>query len=95
MNDDKPEIEEVDMPETGEVATVTTDDVDVERGGIEDFISSIETQNFTDAEAIFNGMIGDRLQATLDQAKMRIAGQIYNGEQEIEQPEDEEVDVEN
>ena len=50
---------------------------------IADFLNSVEGQEFTTAEKQFNDMIGDRLQAQLDQAKAAIAGQIY-GQAEVD-----------
>jgi len=73
------EYEEVDMGEVGEV--------DAETNGIEDFLNAVQSKNYTDAEAKFNELIGDKLQDTLDQAKARIAGQIYNDE--VEESEEE------
>lgn len=43
---------------------------------IEDFLKAVEDQNFTQAERVFNDIVGDRLQDTLDQAKARIAASI-------------------
>lgn len=51
---------------------------------IEDLLASIESQSYTDAEERFNDIIGDRLQDTLDQAKVRIAGQVFNASQELD-----------
>lgn len=68
---------------------------------IEDFLKAIEDQKYTDAENQFNDMVNDRLQAQLDQARAKIAGQIYGeeeledaideveSEEEVEEPEDE------
>lgn len=56
---------------------------------IEDLLKSIETQDFNAAETQFNDLIGDRLQDTLDQAKVRIASSIYNGEESEDTSEEE------
>lgn len=62
---------------------------------IEDLLKAIETQDYTSAESQFNDLIGDRLQDTLDQAKVRIASGIFNGEEteeDSEEVDEEEVD---
>ena len=65
---------------------------------IEDFLKSVENQEFTSAEKQFNDMVSDRLQTQLDQAKLAIASSIY-GDQEVsdvidELEDDDEVDDE-
>jgi hypothetical protein len=81
------EYDEVDYGEDGVVGEVGVDDVDGIDGSsntdIDDFIAAIQNKEYNDAEEKFNDMIGSRLQDTLDQAKARIAGQIYNAEQEL------------
>jgi len=57
---------------------------------IEDLLKAIQDHNFTQAERHFNDIVGDRLQDTLDQAKVRIASAMYN---EPEPEEDEEEDL--
>jgi hypothetical protein len=47
---------------------------------IEDLINSIQNKEYTDAEQAFNAIIGDRLQDTLDQTKMRISDQMFNSQ---------------
>jgi len=63
---------------------------------IADFLKSVEDQNFVGAEAQFNDMVSDRLSDAMDQAKIKIASNIYgDGEPEADvEPEEEEVDVE-
>lgn len=51
---------------------------------IEDLINHIQNKEYTDAEQAFNDVIGSRLQDTLDQAKVRIAGQVFNASEEPE-----------
>lgn len=76
--------DEVDLGAVGEVGTVTGDDVDLEKNDINDFINAIQDKDFTKASGQFDTMVNDRLQDAMDQAKARIAGQIYN--QEPEEP---------
>lgn len=76
------------------VAEVGADPIE-NNNPIEDLLNAIETQDYTSAESQFNDLIGDRIQDTLDQAKVRIAASIYNGEEseeEIDTEEEEEVD---
>ena len=70
------------------MSEVETQETEVETNPIADFISSVENEKYTDAEQQFNDMIGDRLQDTLDQAKIRIAQSIY-GEEEVDDAIDE------
>lgn len=61
---------------------------------IADFLKSVEDQNFVGAEAQFNDMVSDRLSDAMDQAKVKIASNLYgDGEPEAD-VEEEEVDVE-
>ena len=84
---------EVELPEPGVVATVMADDIDANNDAIRDLLKSIEDKNFTQAERQFNDEISARLQNNLDQAKMRIAGQIFNGEEpDEEDTENDELD---
>jgi len=84
------EVEVIDQGVQGEVGTVTGDEVDLERNDINDFLDAIQNKDFTKANGQFDDMISDRLQAQLDQAKAKIAGQLYNQE-----PAEEEEPVEN
>ena len=55
---------------------------------IADFLNSVESQDFVSAERQFNDMVGDRLQNAMDQAKVKIASSLYNGEELDDDPED-------
>jgi hypothetical protein len=59
---------------------------------IADFLKSVEDQNFVGAENQFNDMVTDRLQDAMDQAKIKIATNLY-GEEEVEAAQ-QEVDAE-
>jgi len=76
--------DEVDLGPVGDIGTVTGDDVDLEKNDINNFLDAIQQKDFTTAGKQFDDLVSDRLQSTLDQAKARIAGQIYN--QEPEEP---------
>jgi len=68
------------------VAEVEADPIE-NNNPIEDLINHIQNKEYTDAEQAFNDIIGDRLQDTLDQAKMRIANSMYNDDQEVDDEE--------
>lgn len=59
---------------------------------IEDLLAAIEAGEYNDAEHAFNDIIGDRLQDTLDQAKIQIADRVFNAQQEVD-VESEEEDI--
>jgi hypothetical protein len=69
------------------VAQVEADPIE-NNNPIEDLLNHIQTQQYTDAEQAFNDIIGDRLQDKLDQAKIRIADQMFNAQQEEDGEED-------
>jgi hypothetical protein len=75
------------------VGEVGADPIETPENPIVDFLKSVEDQDFVSAEQQFNSMVGDRLQNTLDQAKMRIAQTIY-GEEEVDAVQDELSDEE-
>ena len=46
---------------------------------IETLIDAIGQQDFVNANNMFNELIADRMTAALDQEKIAVAGQIFNG----------------
>jgi len=72
----------------------TDQEVEVAAVSIPDMIKAIEDGKFTDATAKFNSIVGDRLQDVLDQARIKLAGQIYNDEEPEEDTEEEPEDDE-
>jgi len=62
---------------------------------VEDLVKAIEAEDFNTAETQFNDLIGDRLQDTLDQAKVRIASTIFDQEEseDVEDEDDFEYEV--
>lgn len=73
------------------VAQVEADPIE-NNNPIEDLLNHIQTQQYTDAEQAFNDIIGDRLQDKLDQAKIRIADQMFNAQQEEDEEDLEEYE---
>jgi len=62
------------------VDELESEDIQTDSKPIEDLLDAIQSQEFETAEKAFNDIVGDRLQDTLDQAKMRIASSIYGDE---------------
>ena len=61
---------------------------------IEDFIDKIQTQDFTNASPIFGELMSSKLADALDQAKIKIANEVFNSgdDDELEEVSDEEID---
>ena len=64
------------------VAEVEAPPIEPGSEAIGELIDAIQSQNFTGAEKQFNDLVNDRLQNQLDQAKMRMAGQMFNGDED-------------
>ena len=66
---------------------------------IEDLVRHSLDQDYNKANKVFGDLMSDKLNTVLDQAKMKIAGQIYNGdpedEEEVEIDDEAEEDIEN
>lgn len=59
---------------------------------IETLIDAIGQQDFVNANNMFNELIADRMTAALDQEKIAVAGQIFNGV-EVTDEEDEQLEL--
>ena len=44
-----------------------------------DFVNALQVGNFNDAESLFNDIIGDKVQQSLDAEKVAVSDQIFNG----------------
>lgn len=75
------------------VAEVEADPIDAPNP-IADFLKSVEDQNFVGAESQFKDMVNDRLQDAMDQAKVKIASNLYGDGDDEEVESDIEPDVE-
>ena len=62
---------------------------------IEDLVRHSLDQDYNKANKVFGDLMSDKLNTVLDQAKMKIAGQIYNGDPEDEEAIEDEEDIEN
>lgn len=61
---------------------------------VEDLIDQINTQEFAKAQAAFNSIIADKTASALDAEKIKVAGQIFNGDPSDEEEEQLELDLE-
>jgi|APGre2960657404_1045060.scaffolds.fasta_scaffold336723_2 hypothetical protein len=65
---------------------------------IENFIDKIQTQDFTNASPIFGELMSSKLADALDQAKIKIANEVFNAgddddeDEDLEELSDEEID---
>ena len=62
---------------------------EVEANPIQDMINYALDQNFNKANNVFNDMMTVKMSDLLDQEKINLAGQIYNGEE----PEDDQLEL--
>ena len=57
---------------------------------IEDLIDDITRQNFAKAEPHFTTILQSKIDDALEAEKVKVAGHIFNGEEEVEETEEEE-----
>jgi len=67
---------------------------EVETTPIEDLIDAAYQKNYTAATEIFNDAIGQKMQDALDQQKLALADQIFNGVDPVD-PELDDYDTDN
>lgn len=59
-----------------------------------DFVNALQGGDYTNAEELFNGILGDKMQQSLDAEKVSVADQMFNGVQPEELDiDDSEVDA--
>ena len=69
-------------------------DLELETNPTLDLVNALQGGNFNSAEELFNDILGDKVQQSLDAEKVAVADQIFNGIDPVEmEMEDEEVDV--
>ena len=61
---------------------------------IEDLVKHSLAQDYNKANEVFGTVMTTKLADVLDQTKVKLAGQIYNGDPEDEEIEDEELEIE-
>lgn len=65
---------------------------------IEDLVDRIQVQDFVNAQTVFGELMSDRLADALEQAKIRVAGEMFNDnvddetDEDLEELSDEEID---
>lgn len=64
---------------------------DVENNPINDFIDAIASGDFNQSEKLFNSLLDDKLQDTLEAEKISVADSIFNG---VDEEDDVDLDEE-
>ena len=72
----------------------TEDEVKDQKSALADLVNSSLEKDYNKANEIFNDEMTVRLSDVLDQAKVKLAGQIYNNEPEDEEIDDEKLEIE-
>jgi len=71
-----------------------TMDVEVISPSIDDLLHSIKSGEAMDASNMFNDLMAGKIEDALEQEKVRIAGAVYNGDEQGEEEDEVEVDEE-
>lgn len=71
------EYEHPELPEAGPV-------------GVDDVLAAIQQKNIAQAKAAFGNVMGQKVNDALEAEKVKLAGQIFNGEEEAEEEEPQE-----
>lgn len=58
---------------------------EVETNSVEDLVQAAMSQDYTAASDIFSNIMGEKMSDALDQQKIALANQIYNGEEPEEE----------
>lgn len=66
--------------EDNEVETVDAEENEAQSDRISDLVASAVTGDYVNADKMFDAELNDRLNDVLDQARVRISGQIFNKE---------------
>ena len=69
-------------------------DLELETNPTLDLVNALQVGNFNSAEELFNDILGDKVQQSLDAEKVAVADHMFNGVEPVEmEMEDEEVDA--
>jgi hypothetical protein len=52
---------------------------EVEVNPVLDFVNALQTGSFSNAESLFNDILGDKVQQSLNAEKVAVADQVFNG----------------
>ena len=67
---------------------------DLEANPTLDLINALQSDNFNNAEELFKGILGDKMEQSLDAEKVAVADQIFNGIEPMDiDMDDDEVDT--
>ena len=70
-----------------------TVEVEVVTPSIDDLLDAIAGEKALDASKVFGDLMRSKMDDALEAEKVRVAGQIFNGEEELEEPSEEELDA--
>lgn len=70
-----------------------TVEVEVVTPSIDDLLDAIAGDKALDASKVFGDLMKGKMDDALEAEKVRVAGQIFNGEEELEEPSEEELDA--
>jgi hypothetical protein len=77
--------------------TEDTVEIEVVTPSVEDLLQAINSEKALDASKIFSDLMSSRVDGALEQEKIRIANQLYNGVEEedieLEEPSEEEIEA--
>jgi len=59
-------------------------DLELETNPTLDLVNALQGGNFTSAEELFNGILGDKMQQSLDAEKVAVADQMFNGVEPVD-----------
>lgn len=59
-------------------------DLELETNPTLDLVNALQGSNFTSAEELFNGILGDKMQQSLDAEKVAVADQMFNGVEPVD-----------
>jgi hypothetical protein len=80
--------------ENNEIENVEDHSTEVEHDPINDFIDAIAAGDFNQSEELFNSLLADKVQNTLEAEKIAVADTIFNGADPLDIEDDIEIEAE-